>query len=270
MLTVNQLDNGVVPRREVLFDLAALAVEIVDDADFEARGRGCAVRILQTAPCPVSDVRDHIRSAMENTVRNGLVYTPRSTEIHVTVRREQAAWVPCAVVVVRDHGPGVPEDSPRENFWPFYRAAEARERGTGGTGLVLTIAERAIRMHGGSVRASNASGGGLEVQLILPLAPPVTPAPGPSTGMKKRRRANPGSDLKVVEDSPHWIDHTKGRPLLIPPEPYPGAWTWISRRLWVFLNIEEKKPIGFGWQTSIVSLANNFYPQLSWPWADIA
>ena len=38
----------------------------------------------------------------------------------------------------------------------------------GGEGVGLAIAERAIRLHGGTVRAENRAGGGLEVEIRLP------------------------------------------------------------------------------------------------------
>ncbi|MBU4262159.1 MAG: hypothetical protein KKC76_09845 [Proteobacteria bacterium] len=55
-------------------------------------------------------------------------------------------------------------------FKPFFRVAEARDRQSGGTGIGLAIAERAVRLHGGSMTATNATGGGLIVTIALPLA----------------------------------------------------------------------------------------------------
>jgi two-component system sensor histidine kinase CpxA len=53
-------------------------------------------------------------------------------------------------------------------FRPFYRVDEARDREAGGVGLGLAIAERAVRLHGGNVGASNAPDGGLIVTISLP------------------------------------------------------------------------------------------------------
>jgi two-component system sensor histidine kinase CpxA len=77
------------------------------------------------------------------------------------------------VVTVRDHGPGVAEEHLDAMFEPFYRLADARDRVSGGTGLGLAITRRAIRLHGGTVEAANAEGGGLIVELRLPLEPPA-------------------------------------------------------------------------------------------------
>src|SRR5260370_33390308 len=87
-----------------------------------------------------------------------------------------------AVVTVRDHGPGVSEAELEHIFEPFYRVSEARERTSGGAGLGLSIAERTVKLHGGSIRAEN-SKTGLIVTMQVPLAPtpelkPATVAPG--------------------------------------------------------------------------------------------
>jgi two-component system sensor histidine kinase CpxA len=54
---------------------------------------------------------------------------------------------------------------------------EARERSSGGVGLGLSIADRTIKLHGGSIRAENVHNG-LLITIELPLsASPVVPRP---------------------------------------------------------------------------------------------
>jgi two-component system, OmpR family, sensor histidine kinase CpxA len=50
---------------------------------------------------------------------------------------------------------------------------DARDREAGGVGLGLAIAERAVRLHGGSVKAVNVATGGLAVTIVLPV-PAIT------------------------------------------------------------------------------------------------
>jgi two-component system sensor histidine kinase CpxA len=77
-------------------------------------------------------------------------------------------------VRVTDSGPGVPEEALTKLFLPFYRIDDARGRETGGVGLGLAITERAVLLHGGSVRAANRPQGGLMVEIRLPAAPVKT------------------------------------------------------------------------------------------------
>jgi len=71
---------------------------------------------------------------------------------------------------VTDSGPGVPEEALDKIFQPFYRIDDARGRQTGGVGLGLAITERAVRLHGGAVKAANRPQGGLIVEIRLPLS----------------------------------------------------------------------------------------------------
>ena len=71
-------------------------------------------------------------------------------------------------VTVRDHGPGVGDDELERIFEPFYRVDEARDRSSGGVGLGLAIAARAVRAHGGEISAANHPEGGLVVTVRLP------------------------------------------------------------------------------------------------------
>ena len=60
------------------------------------------------------------------------------------------------------------EDLPRV-FDRFYRADRSRGRGTPGSGLGLAISKEIVEMHGGSIRAENASGYGAVFTIMLPL-----------------------------------------------------------------------------------------------------
>lgn len=109
-----------------------------------------------------------LRSAVENVVRNAVRYTAENTAVEVQLAVEERPKTE-AVIRVSDRGPGVPEEALEKLFQPFYRLDDARGRQSGGAGLGLSIAERAVRLHGGSVKASNREGGGLVVEIRLPL-----------------------------------------------------------------------------------------------------
>jgi signal transduction histidine kinase len=169
LLTLTRLESGVEGKERTLVELAPLVREIAADADFEARGRKRAVRFSSGEECAVDGTPSLLRSAIENVVRNAVTYTAEDTAVEISLRcdrREKAR----AVITVRDHGPGVPEEALADLFRPFYRVADARERQTGGVGLGLAITERAVRLHGGTVSAANAPDGGLMVEINLPVA----------------------------------------------------------------------------------------------------
>jgi two-component system sensor histidine kinase CpxA len=90
--------------------------------------------------------------------------------VDVVLERQQGTLGEEIVIRVLDSGPGVPEESLAKIFEPFYRLDDARNRLTGGAGLGLAIADRAVRLHGGQLSASNRKEGGLEVEIRFPAA----------------------------------------------------------------------------------------------------
>ena len=172
LLALTRLESGSeqVPPETVIFE--DLVQQVVDDAAFEAKPRGRHVKALHLEKCRVRGSFELLRSAVENVVRNGVRYTAPGTAVEVTLN-----WrLDTAVLTVRDYGPGVPAIELEHIFEPFYRVSEARDRASGGMGLGLSIAERTVKLHGGSIRAENLSDG-LQVTIELPLAPVPAPAP---------------------------------------------------------------------------------------------
>ena len=73
-----------------------------------------------------------------------------------------------ATLRIRDFGPGVPEDVLGRLFDPFFRVEDDRNRRQGGAGLGLSIARRAVAVHGGTIEARNANPGlCVEIRLVL-------------------------------------------------------------------------------------------------------
>lgn len=71
-------------------------------------------------------------------------------------------------ISVDDDGPGIPEDEREKVFDPFYRLDRSRDRATGGFGLGLSIARKAVALHGGAVRAEASALGGARFVITLP------------------------------------------------------------------------------------------------------
>jgi two-component system sensor histidine kinase CpxA len=173
LLTLARLESGVDVSKHEVCDVGTLVQEVVADGDFEARAREGVATLVCAEVCLVSGTTELLRSAVENVVRNAVRYTTAGTATEVRVYGHSALGGPYAVIEVRDHGPGVPEEELANLFHPFYRLAHAPQ--TGGAGLGLAITERAVQLHGGTITAANVPGGGLLVTIRLPMLP-TTPA----------------------------------------------------------------------------------------------
>ncbi len=156
-------DQANIIREEI--SLAELLGQIVQDADFEARPEHKAVKLKVLNDCRVKVNEELIYSALENIVRNALKYTKINTCVEVLLGAEKEA----ALIQVRDHGAGVCAQTIEHLVEPFYREAQARDRASGGYGLGLAIAQRAINIHEGSLKINNTESGGLMVEIRLPI-----------------------------------------------------------------------------------------------------
>lgn len=162
LLTLSRIDSGVQGLERACIDFSGLVQEIASDADFEARARSRTVTVERADACAIIGSEEILRSAVENVLRNAVRHTGEGTSVEVDLRREASK----AVLSVRDHGAGVQEPLLSEMFLPFRRSPNINANGAG---LGLAITARAVRAHGGHVRAANAPEGGLLVEIELPL-----------------------------------------------------------------------------------------------------
>lgn len=147
------------------FPLEQLLRMLIEECTIEARARGCEFALTQTAPVIVEGDAELLRRAFENIMRNAIRYAPAGTKIEISLE-DADRW---AIVRIRDHGPGVPEEALPRLCDSFYRVEADRDRKSGGVGLGLSIARRAVELHKGSLRASNAAPG-LRMEIVLPAA----------------------------------------------------------------------------------------------------
>ena len=124
-------------------DLQELVATVADDAQFEAGGRDRGVHVLSMFPCSRKGNPQLLHSAIENVARNAVNYTAEGTEVEISM--VLAADNRSAVIVIRDHGPGVPDSALKNIFEQFFRVDDARDRLSGGAGLGLSITDHIIR-----------------------------------------------------------------------------------------------------------------------------
>jgi len=158
---------GLVTERVQIDELVAT---ILDDVRIEADKRQVVLR-PHIASAAIDGNPELLRRAIENIIRNAIRYSPEGAQVDVTLAHEGQMYR----VAVRDYGEGVPEESLASIFDPFYRVEKDRGRTSGGVGLGLAIAKRAVELHHGLMNAANMRPG-LEVRIDLP-APVEKPAP---------------------------------------------------------------------------------------------
>jgi two-component system sensor histidine kinase CpxA len=162
VMTLTRLRTANGPRRDVV-RLDTLVGVVVDDARFEYPD--AQVELATSGDVSLRGDAEGLKSAVENVVRNALIYGDRSKPIEVSVTADAAK----ATVRVLDRGPGVPESELKRIFEPFYRTDKSRDHRQDGQGIGLAITARVTELHGGTVTAANRAEGGLEIAIELPL-----------------------------------------------------------------------------------------------------
>jgi two-component system, OmpR family, sensor histidine kinase CpxA len=168
LLRLSSMESTDVSTHTDRFPLNALVQDLLPDAEFEAEQRSCKIRILSQCDCMVQGNPELIYRAIENIVRNAIRYTRQESVVELSMSCEERAGGRMVTLDVSDCGPGIPENELENVFRPFYRVDNARQIDTGGFGVGLAIADRAVRLHHGEVRARNRPEGGLTVSLKLP------------------------------------------------------------------------------------------------------
>jgi two-component system sensor histidine kinase CpxA len=165
LLQVTRAEGDPSSLRRAPLRLDELVQQLVEDSSIEAAAHGCELKYEKREPVTVAGDPELLGRAVENVIRNAIRYAPRETAVEVSLERNNGK----VVVGVRDQGSGVPEEALPRLFDAFYRVEGDRDRASGGIGLGLSIARRAIELHRGSIRARNARPG-LEVEMELPVA----------------------------------------------------------------------------------------------------
>jgi two-component system osmolarity sensor histidine kinase EnvZ len=117
-----------------------------------------------------TDLRRVISNVVENARRYARTPGLDIVEIDFALHVRATPQGRRAFLEIADHGPGVPDDQINQLLKPFTRLDTARGQANG-AGLGLAIVERVVSRHNAELSVRNREGGGLLVQLTLPLAP---------------------------------------------------------------------------------------------------
>lgn len=139
-------------------DLREIVLGVAQHLGPLAVNSGKSISVVAPNPVWVSGSKDWLACAVRNLAENAIRHTPRGTSIDMEVQKQ-------GLVLVRDHGPGVPCAERDVIFKRFWQGG--RDRG-GSAGLGLDIVVRIVRAHGGSVHVEDAPGGGARFVVRIP------------------------------------------------------------------------------------------------------
>jgi signal transduction histidine kinase len=163
LVEITRAEGDPEARKFEIVDLEQVVNDIVSEERPDAELRECTLQVSGQLELPLWGDSELLRRAVANVLRNAIRYSPSHAAVDVTL----VETADTSIIEIRDHGPGVSEELLSQIFKPFFRVEEARDASSGGIGLGLAIAMRAVQVHQGAITAENAKPG-LRVQIVLP------------------------------------------------------------------------------------------------------
>jgi heavy metal sensor kinase len=167
LLTISRADAGRIQLHPTVFSAMDLAREAAGLFEVLVEEKGQRIVIQGDEAINVKGDRVFLRQALVNIIHNAVKFSPIGGVISVGVHYKPEGTIRLDVA---DSGPGIAIEHTERIFDRFYRVDESRSREAGGAGLGLSIAQWAVRIHGGDIRLQPAEGKeeGCTFQICLP------------------------------------------------------------------------------------------------------
>lgn len=170
LVTISQLEKGVVRMRRQSFDLVELVHEIFEQLERKAAQRQVQLELEppglseHTTRVLVLADRNRIRQVLINLIDNAIKYGRDNG--HVVVQLQETGKA--VRLSVRDDGEGIPKQHLNRIFERFYRIDKSRSRDSGGSGLGLSISKHIVEAHKSAIQVRSEIGQGTTLEFKLP------------------------------------------------------------------------------------------------------
>ena len=159
MSQLSEMTSGSQRVNKELLDLSLLVRNMLAEVNNKIVEHGMTVVDELPATLFINADSSMLYSVFRNLLDNAISYAGDGTVVRITCFRSDEQFF---YFSFSDNGIGVPEEHLQRIFERFYRVDKGRSRKLGGTGLGLAIVKNAVVLHGGTISARMAQGGGLE------------------------------------------------------------------------------------------------------------
>ena len=167
LLTLNQMESGVIKFTFTEFDLKELVQEVIEELEHKASKRSVHITLEFDPNKNYQTLADRqkIYRVCQNLIFNAVKYNHDGGEVNVSLKSSKNQ----IQVEVKDNGPGIPPEDLKRIFERFYRVEKSRSKGKGGTGLGLAIVKHILEGHKSKISVSSVLGKGSIFSFELPL-----------------------------------------------------------------------------------------------------
>ena len=154
LLLLARFDAGKAPLERAPVDFSALVTEAVEDAEMLAAPPVIAIRATVAPGVRVDGDAVLLRRVLLNLIDNAVRYNRAGGEVRFSLAAEGSE----AVFTLANTGPGIPEENRPALFQRFFRLGADRNRGSGGSGLGLSLCREIVTAHGGRIDVGRGDG----------------------------------------------------------------------------------------------------------------
>jgi signal transduction histidine kinase len=166
LLNFGRMEAGAMEYSFESVDVTALVRRVVTDFQQEVQEDGYKIEFVAGGPGPMIRAdQEALPRALWNLLDNAVKYSPDSRTVRVEIARENHELL----IIVQDHGVGIPPSEQRNIFRKFVRGAAAASTLAKGTGIGLAMVDHIVRAHGGRIRVESEPGRGSTFTIILPV-----------------------------------------------------------------------------------------------------
>lgn len=166
LLTLNQMESGVVKFHFEDFDLRDVILELIEQFEHKADKRKVIIRFYFDKEKTYRTYADKekISQAIQNLIANAIKYNHKGGEVAINLKTNKKDLA----VEIKDNGKGIPQQDLSRIFERFYRVEKSRSREKGGTGLGLAIVKHILEGHKSSISVTSIVGKGSSFSFTLP------------------------------------------------------------------------------------------------------
>jgi len=161
--TLNRMDYAADMITVERVDVSHLVTEIIQETALAVDSK--QMQVINYLPQGIIVNGNHslIYSIFRNLMDNAINYAGNGAVVTINAQDDDRRWR----FVFADNGTGIAQEHLSRIFERFYRVDKGRSRSLGGTGLGLAIVKNAVMLHGGTIKAQPATGGGLCFEFTL-------------------------------------------------------------------------------------------------------
>ena len=163
LLLARAQGNSIQLEREEV-EVSVFVASLLDSIGLEAKKSNVQFKLRNEGQKYLNLSSGYFALALKNLLLNAVKHSHEDSEVEL--------WISSTYNETRfdviDHGEGVPEKDLPYIFDTFYRADTARNRGSGGAGIGLSLAKALVALHGGTISVENNSKSGATFRATIP------------------------------------------------------------------------------------------------------